>query len=86
MKSNFHTHSTFCDGKQSLEENAIEAASRGFCTLGFSSHAELPFSDDWHLKVERFGEYKAEVERLREKFSGRMNIRLGFLASWHRSM
>jgi len=82
MKSNFHTHTTFCDGKQSPEENAIEAVGRGFCTLGFSSHAELPFSDDWHLKVERFGDYKAEVERLKEKFSGRLNIRLGFEADF----
>ncbi len=82
MKSNFHTHSTFCDGKQSLEENAIEAIDKGFDTLGFSSHAELPFSDDWHIKVERFDEYKAEVERLQKKYSGKLNIRLGFEADF----
>lgn len=82
MKTNFHTHSTFCDGKDSPEENAIAAVQKGFDTLGFSSHAELPFSDDWHLKVERFSEYEEEINRLKEKFSGKLNIRLGFEADF----
>ena len=37
--SNPHTHSVFCDGKNTPEEMAAAAALLGFVSLGFSSHA-----------------------------------------------
>jgi len=30
LKVNFHTHSTFCDGKNTPEENVISAIKKGF--------------------------------------------------------
>ena len=38
LTQNLHTHSTFCDGKNSLEENVISAIEQGLNTIGFSSH------------------------------------------------
>ncbi len=79
--SNFHTHTTFCDGKNTVEENAIEAEKRGLCALGFSSHAMLPFSDSWHLKTEKVSEYCDSV-RLSAKHHPSLAIRLGFEADF----
>ena len=36
MKQNLHTHSIFCDGKDTIEEMTLEAISKGFDILGFS--------------------------------------------------
>ena len=82
MKSNFHTHTTFCDGRNSIEENVEEAIELGFGTLGFSGHAMLPFTDDWHIKNEKFGEYCGKIREVGLKNSGKLNIRLGFEADF----
>ena len=37
-KTNYHMHTTFCDGKNTPEEMVQEALARGFTTIGFSSH------------------------------------------------
>ena len=43
MISNFHTHSVFCDGDNTLEEIATSAIEKGFTALGFSGHGFTPF-------------------------------------------
>ena len=48
--TNFHTHSTWCDGKDTPEAMIEAAIAKGFSVLGFSSHAMLPEDDtDWVL-------------------------------------
>ena len=39
--SSFHTHSTFCDGKNTPEELVLEAIRQGSLEIGFSSHAHM---------------------------------------------
>ena len=39
IKTNFHTHSIFCDGKSTLEENVLSAIEKEIKILGFSSHS-----------------------------------------------
>ena len=41
MESNYHTHSTFCDGADSPEELVIEAIRLGCPEIGFSGHSYL---------------------------------------------
>ena len=47
ITSNPHTHSTYVDGKNTLEEMIEAALSLGFNALGFSEHArqtvDLPY-------------------------------------------
>ena len=62
--SNFHTHSTFCDGKNTPEEMVERAKQLGFTSLGFTSHAFSPDGEDWCLPREKELEYKNEIERL----------------------
>lgn len=78
MKTNFHTHTTFCDGKDSVWENASLAYEKGFSALGFSAHALYPFSSDWHIAVEEYGAYRDEIARVKSIFAGKMKILAGF--------
>ena len=49
-KTNFHTHTTWCDGKDSPETVILAAIGKGFSAIGFSSHAMLPENElDWVL-------------------------------------
>lgn len=81
-KTNFHTHTTFCDGKNTLEENVLEAIEKGFDLIGFSSHSMLPFSSDWHLNIQDYGTYSSEIERLKTTYSDKIKILKGFEADY----
>lgn len=78
MKTNFHTHSLFCDGKNTIEENVLSAIEKKFDILGFSSHCAYPFSTDWHIPVKEISTYCTEVKAMQKKYSGKIEIRLGF--------
>ena len=43
--SSYHTHTTFCDGKDSPEELVLEAIRLGCPEIGFSGHAHTAFDE-----------------------------------------
>ena len=78
MIQNLHTHTSFCDGRNSPEEIIHEAIRLGMDSLGFSSHAPCPVPEDSAgMKPDDVPAYRAEILRLREKYAGRLNIFLG---------
>ena len=92
-KCNFHTHSQFCDGKNTAEEMVLAAIEKGFDVLGFSSHCMhplnpefyRPFDNVWHIPAENVKAYTEEICRLKEKYSGQIKIYLGFEADYFAS-
>jgi histidinol-phosphatase (PHP family) len=77
LKTNYHSHCDFCDGKRPASEMALAAFERGFLSFGFSSHAPLPFGSGWHMKAPSLEAYAAEIRRLGRLYEGRMEIPLG---------
>lgn len=67
MWLNFHTHSTYCDGKSTLEEIVDKAKSLDMKWLGFSSHAPLPFDCLWSMKSEKLDKYLNEILTLKSQ-------------------
>ena len=80
-KVNLHTHTTFCDGKNTAEEMAEAAFNAGYDILGFSGHTPCApanlISDSWGTKADDMPAYIAEVKRLKEEYSGRMEVLCG---------
>ena len=76
MFSNYHTHTTFCDGKDSPEELVLEALRLGCPEIGFSGHSHLE-EDVNSLSEQGTLDYCAEVRRLQTKYADRIRIRLG---------
>ena len=77
MLSNFHTHSTFCDGKNTPEEMVLEAIRLGCPAIGFSGHSNTPFDPGYCMDADREKAYRREVLRLQEQYDGRIQIFLG---------
>ena len=90
QKINLHTHSTFCDGKNTAEEMVLSAIKRGITVLGFSGHCMHPLNPEfyrpwdnvWHMPSDRIADYAAEIRRLGEKYKGQIQILLGFEADF----
>ncbi len=83
MKSDFHCHTKWCDGRAGVEEMALAAIEKGFCKLGFSSHSMLP-SDmlDWALTVAKAPRYAADVREVAESYKNKIEISLGVEADF----
>ena len=75
MLANYHTHSTFCDGKNTPEEITVAAIERGFSAIGFSGHGYTDF--DLRYCMSDTGAYIAEIKRLKSKYEGKIQIYLG---------
>src|SRR5574344_2114758 len=77
-KTNFHTHTTFCDGHSSAEDMVKAAIKKDINILGFSSHSMFPFSSQWHMPAQMHAAYCAEIRRLAESYKNSIAIKLGF--------
>ena len=73
---NFHTHSTWCDGKNTIAEMVQAAHEKGFSALGFSGHGYCPISQEYCMTPENETAYRQEVIELRERYRGVMHIYL----------
>ena len=76
MKQNLHTHTTFCDGKDTPEQMLLRAIELGFHSIGFSGHANTVMRDSCEMR-EKVKAYKAEINRLKKEYSDRIEIFLG---------
>ena len=63
--ANYHTHSLYCDGKSTIEEHIREAEKQGLSQLGLSSHAPVPFENNFAISEEKLPEYIREIECLK---------------------
>ena len=77
IKSDFHTHTNYCDGKNTPEEMILSAIEKGLTTYGFSEHGYTAFDLRYCLTLEKTELYKAEIRALKEKYKDKIEIRLG---------
>ena len=80
LKSNAHTHTSFCDGLNTPEEIVLKAISLGFIAIGFTSHSNCAdkglVPEDFWLDEKRQEEYIKEVNRLKLKYKEKIAIYL----------
>ncbi len=77
VRSNFHTHTTFCDGKDSPRELVEQALLRGFDALGFSGHSFVPFDTEGCMSPECTLKYVAEINALKSEYEGKIQLLCG---------
>ncbi|MCD8310636.1 MAG: histidinol-phosphatase [Prevotellaceae bacterium] len=75
--TNYHSHCLYCDGRADMEPFVRFALNAGFTAYGFSSHAPLPFPTAWTMEWDRMHDYLAEIERLKRKYAGRIELYTG---------
>lgn len=74
---NLHTHTMYCDGKDSPEDMVKKAVALGFRALGFSGHEYSSFDTDFCMSPADTEKYRKEVLMLKEKYKGQIDIYLG---------
>ena len=75
MLTNYHTHTSFCDGANTPEEIVLYAIDRGFGAIGFSGHGYTEYDLRYCMKDTEG--YINEIQRLKQKYSTKIKIYLG---------
>lgn len=82
IKTNYHTHSDFCDGKGSPDKIVETAIAKGFSILGISSHSMYPFASSWHIAPRDFSAYTNAVRDAAKKYESQIKVLCGFEADY----
>lgn len=75
--SNLHNHSTYSDGKCTLEENVQSAIEKNMLSLGFSDHSFTPCDTSYCMRSEQYDAYLQEIAALKEKYKGQIPLYAG---------
>lgn len=70
LRGNFHTHTSFCDGRDTAREMAERAIEIGFTHLGFSGHMD----PEIHMDLPA---YDREIRRLQAEYAERIDLLRG---------
>lgn len=76
-RSNYHTHTAYCDGSDKVDDMVRKAISLGFTSIGLSGHQFSP--QDAHYAMDLIGEerYKEDILEARKKYQDKIKIYLG---------
>ena len=74
---NFHTHTTYCDGKNTAEEMILAAINQGFTVLGFSGDSHTSIAPSYCMTTDETRRYINELKALREKYADKIRIYIG---------
>ena len=80
LKCTLHAHTTYCDGKNTVEEMVRTASELGCHTIGFSGHAYIKVFDwveDWCMTLENEKKYQQDVRAVAEKYKDKIDVLLG---------
>jgi len=75
-----HTHTTYCDGKDSPEDMIISAIEKGLDTIGFSGHIHTTLDQSYCMSKTDTPKYIAEINELKEKYASKIKVLCGIEA------
>lgn len=75
--TNFHTHTTFSDGKNTPEEMVQKAVELGLSAIGISDHSETLFDRDYCMAKGRYLAYQKELCRLKGLYRDQIDVFCG---------
>ncbi len=77
IRSDFHLHTLFSDGKNTPEEMVLAAIEKGMTAIGFSDHSYTAFDESYCMPLERVGEYRHTVAELKERYGDKIKVLCG---------
>lgn len=72
-----HTHTCFCDGKDTVEQMIISAIDKGLSVIGILAHSFVKEDPQGSLAYEKENEFIRQVKSLKEKYKDLIKVRVG---------
>ena len=87
VREDFHMHTNMSDGRHSAEEMVLSAIEKGMTRIGISDHSNACFAPEFGLDDgEKKRAYLAEISRLKEKYSDRIELLCGIEMDYYSQM
>ena len=79
IKSDLHTHTIYCDGKNTPEEMVLSAIEKGLDEIGIATHSYYgeEIDSSWTIKAEKVEDFQREVNALKEKYRDKIRVLCG---------
>ena len=77
ITADYHVHTDYSDGRNSIDEVAAEAYASGMTAIGFSEHVYAPYDTDVCMREGTALAYREACRRLRKQYEGRMAVYCG---------
>ena len=74
IAEDYHVHTTFSDGENTMEEMVIAAIEKKMTAIGFSDHSYTFFDRSYCIGADNIPRYFREAARLREKYGDKIHI------------
>ena len=75
--TDFHTHTTYCDGKNSPQEMLEAAIKLKMDAIGFAVHSHLDSESDWTIASEDMPFYVGELSNMQGDYEPKINVLIG---------
>lgn len=76
-KCDLHTHTHFCDGKDSPEQMVLSAIEKGLETIGIATHSYTDSDNLYCIKKENIKEFQSQVNALKIKYADKIRVLCG---------
>lgn len=77
IKSDFHTHTIYCDGESIPREMVESAISKGMDSIGIAVHSYTFFDESYCIKKEKINEFEKEINSLKKEYKSKINVLCG---------
>ena len=77
ITKDLHTHTVYCDGRDTPESMILSAIEKGLDTIGISGHSYTFFDTSYCMKKEDIPRYVAELRYLRAKYYDKIHVLCG---------
>jgi lambda repressor-like predicted transcriptional regulator len=74
MKTNYHTHTIWCDGRNTAEEVIVSAIEKKFDIIGFSSHSTYPDDNACTVPSSLLSKYFEGIRALSNKYAEQIKV------------
>ncbi|MEI0516254.1 histidinol-phosphatase [Brachyspira murdochii] len=83
--SNLHTHTIYCDGKNTVEENIEAAINKGLISIGFSGHSHFD-EDDTSMSRENTFKYLENIKKAKDIYKDKIEVYLGIEGDYYSNL
>ena len=77
LLTNFHTHTTYCDGECSAQEMLEAAIAQNMEAIGFSVHSHLDSEPDWTIDKNEMQLYVGELSNMQGDYEPKIRVLIG---------
>ena len=83
--SNLHTHTIYCDGKSTIEENIISAIDKKLISLGFSGHSYF-YKDSYSMSEENTIKYLEDLKKYKKIYKDKIQVYIGIEGDYYSNL